>query len=67
MDLQLPEMSGFEAIENIRLINSDIPIIVQTAFSEQNEREKAFTSGCDHYLVKPITKNKLEEAVLKFC
>ncbi len=67
MDLQLPEMSGFDAIKNIRLTKNAVPIIVQTAFSEQNEREKAFDAGCDHYLVKPITKNKLEEAVLKFC
>jgi len=67
MDLQLPEMSGFDAIKNIRITNSTVPIIVQTAFSEQNEREKAFNAGCNHYLVKPITKNKLEDAVLKFC
>jgi len=67
MDLQLPEMSGFDAIKNIRLTKNTVPIIVQTAFSEQNEREKAFDAGCNHYLVKPITKNKLEDAVLKFC
>ncbi len=67
MDLQLPEMSGFEAIRQIRLINKTIPIIVQTAFSESNERDKAFEAGCNEYLVKPITKNKLEAAISKFC
>lgn len=67
MDLQLPEMSGFDAIKNIRTTNKHIPIIVQTAFSEQNEREQAFDAGCDLYLIKPITKQKLENALLKFC
>lgn len=67
MDLQLPEMSGFEAIKKIRETNNSVPIIVQTAFSEQTEREKAFDAGCDAYLVKPITKRKLEAALLKFC
>jgi PAS domain S-box-containing protein len=67
MDLQLPEMSGFDAIKKIRETNHTVPIIVQTAFSEQTEREKAFDAGCDAYLVKPITKRKLEAALLKFC
>lgn len=67
MDLQLPEMDGFEAIEQIRKFKITTPIIVQTAFSEASERTKAFEAGCDAYLVKPITKNKLEEALSKFC
>lgn len=67
MDLQLPEMSGFDAIVNIREKDNKVPIIVQTAFSEQSEREKAFDAGCDAYLVKPITKRKLEDVLEKFC
>lgn len=67
MDLQLPEMSGFDAIRKIRENNHHIPIIVQTAFSEQSEREKAFDAGCDAYLVKPITRKTLEATLLKFC
>lgn len=67
MDLQLPEMSGFDAIRKIRETDTGIPIIVQTAFSEQSEREKAFDAGCDAYIVKPITRRKLEEVLLKFC
>ncbi len=67
MDLQLPEMSGFDAIKKIRETNTHIPIIVQTAFSEPTERNRAFEAGCDAYLVKPITKGKLEAALLKFC
>ncbi len=67
MDLQLPEMSGFDAIKKIRETSHSIPIIVQTAFSEQVEREKAFDAGCDAYLVKPITRSKLEATLLKYC
>lgn len=67
MDLQLPEMSGFDAIIKIRETDTNVPIIVQTAFSEQSEREKAFEAGCDAYLVKPLTKRKLEEVLENFC
>ena len=67
MDLQLPEMSGFDAMVRIRESDPKVPIIVQTAFSEQSEREKAFEAGCDAYLVKPITKRKLEDILEKLC
>jgi len=67
MDLQLPEMSGFDAMVRIREKDTKVPIIVQTAFSEQSEREKAFEAGCDDYLVKPINKRKLEDILEKLC
>lgn len=67
MDLQLPRLSGFDAIKGIREINRDIPIIVQTAFSHSDERRKAFEAGCDAYLIKPLTSKKLIKTVLNFC
>jgi PAS domain S-box-containing protein len=67
MDLQLPRLSGFDAIKGIREINRDIPIIVQTAFSHSDERRKAFEAGCDAYLIKPLTSKKLIKTILQFC
>jgi CheY-like chemotaxis protein len=66
MDLQLPRLSGFDAIKGIREINRDLPIIVQTAFSHSDERRKAFEAGCDAYLIKPLTSKKLLSTILKF-
>lgn len=63
MDLQLPEMDGFKAIEAIRKIDCKIPVIVQTAYSTNIERLKALEAGCDEFLIKPITKREFFEAI----
>jgi len=58
MDILMPEMDGYEASGLIKKINADIPIIVQTAYSLDNEplEKLAFF---DDYLVKPIWSNEL--------
>lgn len=66
MDLQMPEMNGFEATQAIKLINKDIPIIAQTAFAMSDDREKAILSGCNDYLSKPIKSNDLLAIVEKY-
>ncbi len=66
MDLQLPKMSGFDAIRQIRNTNKQVPIIVQTAFSEDSERERAYAAGCDDYLIKPLTKTQIEKTIARY-
>ena len=66
MDLQMPEMNGFEATQAIKQINNDIPIIAQTAFAMSDDREKAILSGCNDYLSKPIRSNDLLSVVRKY-
>jgi PAS domain S-box-containing protein len=66
MDLQLPKMSGFEAIMQIRKSDKYVPIVVQTAFSEDSEREKAFAAGCNDYLIKPLTKSQIEKTIARY-
>ncbi len=55
MDIQLPEMDGTEAMEQIRK-NSDkhIPIIALTAYAMKGDKEKYLESGFDEYISKPI-------------
>lgn len=55
-DLNMPNMDGFELIENLRNDPEykDIPIIVLTTESQLEEREKAIKLGADSYLVKPF-------------
>ncbi len=66
MDLQMPDMNGFEATKAIKIINPNIPVIAQTAFAMADDREKALQAGCDDYLSKPIKSNDLLTIVKKY-
>jgi two-component system, cell cycle response regulator DivK len=59
MDLQMPVMDGFTATEEIRKTDKLIPVIAQTAFVVKGVKEKAFNSGCDAFLTKPIDPEAL--------
>jgi PAS domain S-box-containing protein len=59
MDIQLPEMDGFEATRIIRTLNSNIPVIAQTAFAMSDDKEKMKQAGFDDYVSKPIDINQL--------
>ena len=65
MDIQLPEMDGYEATRQIRKFNKDIIIIAQTAYALEGDKEKAITAGCDDYISKPIKKEELFEKIEK--
>lgn len=54
MDLQLPVLSGIEAIKQIKAFKPSLPIIVQTANAFNDEWEKCFEAGCDDYITKPV-------------
>jgi two-component system cell cycle response regulator DivK len=66
MDLSMPETDGIEATAALRAISSfsRVPIIAITAHSQWKER--AFTAGCDAYLVKPITPEDLGATLARF-
>ncbi|HXB45745.1 MAG TPA: ATP-binding protein [Puia sp.] len=60
MDIQMPEMDGYTATEEIRLkLKLDIPIIAMTAHAFAGEREKCLRHGMNEYIAKPISENKL--------
>jgi CheY-like chemotaxis protein/nitrogen-specific signal transduction histidine kinase len=57
-DLQMPGMSGFEAVKTIREMKGSaakVPIIALTAHAMQEDMEKAIEVGCDAYLTKPVS------------
>ncbi|PAU95121.1 hybrid sensor histidine kinase/response regulator [Aliifodinibius salipaludis] len=72
MDLQMPEMDGYEATQRIRGLEnkykSNVPIIALTAAALQEVKEKVFASGMNDYLTKPFNppdlKKKLEFYIL---
>ncbi|MGQ7869356.1 PAS domain S-box protein [Sunxiuqinia sp. sy24] len=59
MDLIMPEMDGFEATMRIKISYPAVPILALTAHSFPKERLKAYQSGCDDILTKPIRKDIL--------
>lgn len=59
LDMQMPEMNGIEATREIRKIRGDIPIIAQTAFIFEDDKDIILEAGCDACLIKPIRKEHL--------
>jgi len=66
MDLNMPEMDGFEATRQIKRLNPKVPVIVQSAFILSNEESKSYEAGCDEFLVKPVRLNVLLETIQKY-
>ena len=70
MDLQMPEMDGFEATQRIRTqeqtTGHHIPIVAMTARAMKGDRERCLESGMDGYVAKPIRQQKLHEELARF-
>ena len=66
MDIQLPEISGYEATSQIRLKDLNIPIIAQTAYAMAEDKQKCFDSGCNEVLIKPIRMDDVLTTVAKY-
>ncbi|MCP4723597.1 MAG: response regulator [bacterium] len=71
MDVQMPEMDGYEATEMIRdrnteITNHDMPVIAMTAHAMQGDREKCLEKGMDDYISKPISPQALSEVLEKW-
>jgi CheY-like chemotaxis protein/HPt (histidine-containing phosphotransfer) domain-containing protein len=67
MDVQMPEMDGFEATAAIRKLEKatgkHIPIIAMTAHAMKGDRERCLAASMDGYVSKPIRVADVEEAV----
>ncbi|MFZ4706927.1 MAG: PAS domain S-box protein [Bacteroidales bacterium] len=66
MDIQMPEMGGYEATRRIRQFNKNVIIIAQTAYALTGYREKALEAGCNNYITKPIHKAALISLLEKY-
>jgi len=66
MDIQMPEMNGYEATRQIRQFNKDVAIIAQTAYGLSGDREKAIKAGCNAYISKPIIKDELMSLIQQY-
>ena len=66
MDLQLPDINGIELTKKIKAINPEVPIIAQTAFASQFEKEKCLEAGCDDFITKPIEKQFILDLISNY-
>ena len=65
MDIQMPEMDGFEATAAIRALPSgaNVPIVAMTAHALKGDREKCLEAGMDGYVTKPIKAEAMYQAM----
>ena len=61
MDIRMPVMDGLTAAREIRKLDSNVPIVVQTAHVDKEE--VAMQAGCNGFLAKPLERNRLVETI----
>ncbi|NTW56808.1 MAG: PAS domain S-box protein [Chlorobiaceae bacterium] len=65
MDIRMPEMNGLDATRKIKSIRPGLPVVAQTAFASEDERNKAQLAGCDGFLTKPVMKQDMLDIMKK--
>ena len=58
-DIMMPNMDGYELTKTLRDAKYDLPILIVTAKDQFADMQKAFRSGTDDYMIKPINVNEL--------
>ncbi|MCX6242818.1 MAG: PAS domain S-box protein [Bacteroidetes bacterium] len=65
MDIQMPIINGYDAAREILKIKPGIPIIAQTAYSVDFDKQNAIEAGCIAYMVKPLNMQEVFSTILK--
>jgi len=65
MDIRLPDLDGYTATREIKKQKPDLPIIAQTAYAAEDDRRKAFDTGCSDYISKPLKSKLLLDMIKK--
>ncbi|UPT70125.1 MAG: ATP-binding protein [Flavobacterium sp. JAD_PAG50586_2] len=66
MDIKMPIMNGFEALEQIRPMRPNLPIIAQTAYSSSDDKIRIEEAGFNGYITKPLNRDNLFELINKY-
>ncbi len=65
MDLQMPEMDGFQATRKIKEFSPDIPVIAQSSMCYEEVKPQVTSAGMDAYVKKPWRLTELVDAVVR--
>ena len=65
-DILMPIMDGYEATKKIKQIRPKLPVIAQTAYSTDEDIQKAIEAGCDDFISKPIDRNLLKPLLSRY-
>jgi len=66
LDIQLPDIDGYNVVKKIKEIRKNLPVIAQTAFALSDDKEKTIAAGFDDYTTKPIFKHILLDIMDKY-
>ena len=66
MDMQMPQMNGYEATRWLRKHGWEGPIVAVTAYTTAKDREKCVEAGCNDHLSKPITEMGLRNVIAQY-
>ncbi|MFK5856099.1 MAG: PAS domain S-box protein [Bacteroidota bacterium] len=66
LDIHLPDKSGYEVVKEMKSMRTQLPIIAQTAFALNDDKEKALTAGFNDYTTKPIYRKTLMDLIAKY-
>ncbi len=65
MDIQMPEMDGYEATRALREAGFKKPIVALTAHAMAEERARTLAAGCNGHLTKPLNRTELIETIVR--
>lgn len=63
LDVKMPEMGGIEALEQIRKINQEIPVIIITSSSTRESAIEALAKGANDFVLKPFEWQELKAKI----
>lgn len=66
MDIMMPEKDGLEATAEIRSLGYNLPIVAMTANAREEDKTKAFNSGMNYYLAKPVRIEEIKEVLIRW-
>ncbi len=66
LDLNLPDMDGFELMKAFQKTDKNVLVVAQTAYAMNNEKQKCLEMGCVEFLLKPLNIKKIQAIIDKY-
>lgn len=63
MDISMPEMDGYEALQGIRALDATVPVIALTAYAFETDKQKMKECGFNSSLAKPLNARELKQTI----